>query len=62
MRTICDALGSASDGGMFFLVDKVDPGRDFEITWATETEKEQQWKKMTEILDLAEEEEEKKFG
>ena len=60
LRTICDALGSASDGGMFSLVDDVDPVRDFEIAWKTETEKEQQWKRMTEILDLAEEEEEKK--
>ena len=67
LRTIWDALGSASNDGMFFLVDEVDPGSDIEIAWKTEAEKEHQWKRMTDILDLAdeeeeEEEEEKKSG
>ena len=68
LRTIFDALGSASNDGMFFLEDEVDPESDIEIAWKTEAEKEHQWKRMTDILDLAdeeeeeEEEEEQKFG
>ena len=72
LRTIRDTLGSASNDGMFFLVDEVDPGSDIEIAWRTEKEKEEQWERMTEVLDLTaildsaeeeeEEEAEKKFG
>ena len=67
LRTICDALGSASNEGMFFLSDEVDPESDIEIAWKTEAGKEKQWKRMAEILDLAEgqeeeaDEQEKKF-
>ena len=60
LKTIRDALGSVSNDGMFFLEDEVDPGSDIEIAWKTEAEKEQQWKRMTEILDLAEKEKEEK--
>ena len=59
------AVPSASNDGMFFLVDEVDPESDIEIAWKTDAENEHQWKRMTEILDLAdeeEEEEEKKSG
>ena len=53
-------------------MDEVDPGSDIEIAWRTEKEKEEQWERMTEVLDLTaildsaeeeeEEEAEKKFG
>ena len=58
MRTICDALGSAGNEGMLFLVDEVEEEGDLEIAWKTEAEKEQQWKRITEILELAEDQKE----
>ena len=58
LRTICDALGSASNEGMLFLVDEVGEEGDLEIAWKTEAGKEQQWKRITEILDLAEDQKE----
>ena len=58
LRTICDALGCASNEGMLFLVDHVGEEGDLEIVWKTEAEKEQQWKRITEILDLAEDQKE----
>ena len=55
-RAIWEALGNTATGGMLHIVVKNPflPEDDHMITWKTEEEKEKQWKRVTEILDLGE--------
>ena len=56
LRTIWDVLGNTANGGMLYISvkDSADPEDDHKITWKTGEEKEKQWKRVEEILDLGE--------